>query len=449
MKPVTLHTKDRLLTHEFRSALPKNVDYIDRLSAPKGTLVFFDIDSDKARAIQELSLNSLVVGITAKLETAPVMEAISFGAYEVLHRPIHAKALARLLAEVSTLSDELEHLADLAEFHPIPTCAIVGNSSVIMDVCKKIAKLSQVDVPVLITGETGTGKELIAEVISQFSLRFGKPFVVVNCAAMPEALLESELFGFEKGSFTGAETSKEGLFKIADGGTVFLDEVGELPLPLQSKLLRFLQTQSFYPIGGLREIQVDVRVISATNRDIRTMIKGGTFREDLYHRINVAEVYAPPLRKRKKDIPLLMQFFIEKYRGMSQLKIRGVTKGFIKKLTAYDWPGNIRELENIVRSSIAMTKTGYLTNHELRNLDLQKPRQEMHSLGVELAAAIAPYLRDALREKEPRLYEKLHAELDKPLIEYVLAQTKENQSEAARALGINRLTLRKKISQRQ
>lgn len=449
MKQVTLYTKSKRLSEEFRSSLPEGVACIDKSSAPKGVLLFFDIDSQRAGAIQELSLNSLVVGITSQLETAPVIEAISFGAYEVLHRPLKTKDMARLLAEVSILSEELDHILDLGEFHPAPTCAIVGSSSAIMDVCKKLAKLAQVDVPVLITGETGTGKELIAEAISQFSLRFGKPFVVINCAAVPETLLESELFGFEKGSFTGAETSKDGLLKIADGGTVFLDEVGELPLSIQSKLLRFLQTQSFYPIGGLREVQVDVRVISATNRDLQKMIRSGKFREDLYHRLNVSEVHAPPLRERREDIPPLVQFFMERYRHTSQLKIRGLTNGFLDKLAAYDWPGNIRELENIIRSSIAMTKTGFLTTHELRTLDLQKPRQEKHSLGVELAAAVTPYLREAIRKKETNLYEKLHSELDKPLIEYVLAHTKENQSEAAKVLGINRLTLRKKISQRQ
>jgi DNA-binding NtrC family response regulator len=179
------------------------------------------------------------------------------------------------------------------------------------------------------------------------------------------------------------------------------------------------------------------------------MVKAGTFREDLYHRLNVAEVHAPPLRERKEDIPPLVQFFIERYRHISQVNIRGVTKGFMEKLAACEWPGNIRELENIIRSSIAMTKTGYLTTHELRNLDLQKPRQQQQSLGVELAAAITPYLREAMREKQTDLHEKLHAELDRHLVEYVLAHTKENQSEAARVLGINRLTLRKKISQRQ
>jgi DNA-binding NtrC family response regulator len=448
MKPVTLHTKSSQLDEEFRSALPEGVAYRDASSAPAGVLVFFDLDSLRVGAIRELSADSLVVGVTSRVETAPVMEAISFGAYEVLHRPLKAREMARLLAEVSTLSEELDEILDLGEFHPSPTCAIVGNSRVVLDVCKKLAKLSQVDVPVLITGETGTGKELIAEAIAQFSLRFGKPFVVINCAAVPETLLESELFGFEKGSFTGAETSKEGLFSVADGGTVFLDEVGELPLSLQGKLLRFLQTQSFYPIGGLREVQVDVRVISATNRDLPKMVKAGAFREDLYHRLNVAEVHAPPLRERKEDIPPLVQFFIERYRHISQLKIRGVTKGFMEKLSACEWPGNIRELENIIRSSIAMTKTGYLTTHELRNLDLQKPRRQEQSLGVELAAAIAPYLREAMREKRTNLHEELHAELDKHLVEYVLAHTKENQSEAARVLGINRLTLRKKMGLR-
>ena len=175
-----------------------------------------------------------------------------------------------------------------------------------MDVCKKISRLAQVDTPVLVTGETGTGKELVAEAVAQLSSRFGKPFVVVNCAAVPETLLESELFGFEKGSFTGAVSAKEGILKIADEGCVFLDEVGELPLSLQAKLLRFLQTQTFYPLGSTKEVQVNVRVISATNRDLSVMVKEGKFREDLYHRLSVTKIHIPPLRERNEDIPPLL-----------------------------------------------------------------------------------------------------------------------------------------------
>ncbi|HCL81826.1 MAG TPA: hypothetical protein DHW81_06275, partial [Nitrospiraceae bacterium] len=196
------------------------------------------------------------------------MEAATFGAYEVLHRPLREESVVAMLNELRDFMEEIKDNVPIESLPPTPTCAIVGNSPIIMDVCKKLARLSQVDAPVLVTGETGTGKELIAESIAQLSSRFGKPFVVVNCAAVPETLIESELFGFEKGSFTGAIAAKEGMLKIADEGCVFFDEVGELPLALQGKLLRFLQTQSFYPIGSTKEVHVDVRVISATNRDL-------------------------------------------------------------------------------------------------------------------------------------------------------------------------------------
>jgi transcriptional regulator with PAS, ATPase and Fis domain len=313
-----------------------------------------------------------------------------------------------------------------------------------MDVCKKLARLSQVDAPVLITGETGTGKDLIAESIAQLSSRFGKPFVVVNCAAVPENLLESELFGFEKGSFSGAIAAKEGMLKIADEGCVFFDEIGELPLSLQGKLLRFLQTQTFYPIGGTRETQVNVRVISATNRDLAAMVKEGKFREDLYHRLRVTSIHIPPLRERKKDVLPLVHFFINKYKHTAPRTIRGITKEFLKKLVSSHWPGNIRELENTIRSALALSKTHYLTTHELRELD-SRPAAGKRDVAEPIAAAVIPFVKEAIERKEGNIFEKIHNEVDKSLVSYVLSYTKENQSEAARLLGINRLTLRKKL----
>jgi transcriptional regulator with PAS, ATPase and Fis domain len=315
-----------------------------------------------------------------------------------------------------------------------------------MDVCKKLARLSQVETPVLITGETGTGKELIAETIAQLSSRFGKPFVVVNCAAVPETLLESELFGFEKGSFTGAVAAKEGMLKIADEGCVFFDEVGELPLSLQGKLLRFLQTQTFYPLGGVRDIQVNVRVISATNRNVSAMVKEGKFREDLYHRLRVTSIHIPPLHERKKDILPLVHFFVNRYRHTGPRPIKGITKAFLRKLIAYDWPGNIRELENIIRSAIALSKTEYLTTYELGELEERPAAQKKTATSETLGSVIIPIVKEAIARKEQGIYEKIHHEVDKPLFEYILSHTKENQSEAARILGINRLTLRKKLT---
>jgi two-component system nitrogen regulation response regulator GlnG len=314
-----------------------------------------------------------------------------------------------------------------------------------MDTCKKLARLSQVEAPVLVMGETGTGKELVAESIAQLSSRFGKPFVVVNCAAVPETLLESELFGFEKGSFTGAVTAKEGMLKIADEGCVFFDEVGELPLSLQGKLLRFLQTQTFYPIGSTKEIQVNVRVISATNRDLSAMVKEGRFREDLYHRLRVTAIHIPPLRERKKDILPLVHFFLNRYRNTGPRPIKGVTKAFLRRLFSYDWPGNIRELENVIRSAIALSKTEYLTTHELRELGDIPGTKKSAVFSETLSSALIPSLKEAIEKKDRNLYETIHREVDRIVLDYIVSHTKENQSLAARLLGINRLTLRKKL----
>jgi DNA-binding NtrC family response regulator len=373
------------------------------------------------------------------------MEAATFGAYEVIQRPLGRDTVSRLLQELREFSAEITDSLPIAPLPPTPTCAIVGHSPIIMDVCKKLARLSQVDAPVLITGETGTGKELIAESIAQLSSRFGKPFVVVNCAAVPENLLESELFGFEKGSFTGAVASKEGMLKIADEGCVFFDEVGELPLPLQAKLLRFLQTQAFYPLGSTRELQVNVRVLSATNRNLASMVKQGTFREDLYHRLSVTTIHIPPLRERRKDILPLVQFFLNRYRHTAPQQIKGFTRQFLKRLVTHDWPGNIRELENTIRSALALTKTPYLTSHELRELGSHAVAAENADAAESLAPLVISSVKHALENKERNIYDKVHQEVDRALFSYVLTHARENQSEAARLLGISRLTLRKKL----
>ncbi|MEW6117844.1 MAG: sigma-54 dependent transcriptional regulator [Nitrospirota bacterium] len=452
MNRVILITGDKLLRQELSSLLPRG----SRLALCKtlsscgdltGQIVFIDIDTHSAGLIKELSERTFVVAVTRQKRTEPVMEATAFGAYEVIHRPLKKEVVAEIVEDLSQLSDELTDtiLASKENLPLTATCAIVGNSPVTMDVCKKIAQLAQVEVPVLITGETGTGKELIAEAIAQLSSRFGKPFIMINCAAVPETLLESELFGFEKGAFTGAVAAKEGMLKVADGGCVFFDEVGELPLALQGKLLRFLQTQTFYPIGSTKEVQVNVRVISATNRDLPQMILEGKFREDLYHRLRVAAIHAPSLRDRKKDILPLVHFFIYRYRNTVQRPIKGFTRAFLQRLNTYEWPGNIRELQNVIRSAMALSKTPFLSTHELKELGTHSVVRIEEQLPQTLGSAVVPYLKKALERGERNIYENIHNELDKAIFEYVLSYTKENQSEAARLLGINRLTLRKKV----
>ena len=258
-------------------------------------------------------------------------------------------------------------------------------------------------------------------------------------------LVEAELFGYERGAFTGAVTSKEGMLKAADGGSVFFDEIGEMPLQLQGKLLRFLQTQTFYPVGSTKEVQVNVRVISATNRDLAAMVREGKFREDLYHRLRVASIHVPPLRDRKKDIIPLVQCLFYRHAHTAQKPIKGVTRAFLDRLLAYDWPGNIRELENTIRSAVALCKTDYLTTHELKDLGAYSTAGPAEESAGAMAAAVIPYVKQALEKKEKNIYEKVHAEVDRHVFEYLLSHTRENQSEAARLLGINRLTLRKKL----
>jgi two-component system nitrogen regulation response regulator GlnG len=375
------------------------------------------------------------------------MEAATWGAYEIIHRPLKKDQIDRILRDLHEIRQEMAHAVTISKdlIAPAATCVIIGRSTLVMSLCEKVARIAQVEVPVLVTGETGTGKELVAEAIAQLSSRFGKPFVVINSAAVPEALLESELFGYEKGAFTGAFAPKEGMLKTADGGCVFFDEIGELPLSLQGKLLRFLQTQTFYPVGSTKEVQVNVRVISATNRDLAAMVREGKFREDLYHRLRVATIHVPPLRERKKDIVPLVQCLFYRHAHTAQKAIKGVTKAFLDRLLSYDWPGNIRELENTLRSAIALCKTDYLTTHELKDLGEHAIAKPAAGISDAMAAALIPYVKESLEKKEKNIYDRIHSEVDRHVLEYLLSRTRDNQSEAARLLGINRLTLRKKL----
>jgi DNA-binding NtrC family response regulator len=447
MKEIFVLSEDDSLSRELSDILPEGIKLSTQVAGRGLSVIFFDINTMRTGLIRELADRNLVIAVTKEKRTDSVMETSTLGAYETIQRPLKVDRVSMLLKELHDFSEELKQFHAITSPPPSSsTCIIVGQSTAVMGVCKKLARLSQVEVPVLITGETGTGKELVAESIAQLSSRFGKPFVVVNCAAVPENLLESELFGFEKGSFTGALAQKEGILRIADEGCVFLDEVGELPLSLQGKLLRFLQTQTFYPIGSTKEVQVNVRVISATNRDLPSMVKEGRFRDDLYHRLSVTTVHVPPLRERKKDILPLVNFFVDRYRHTAPREIKGFTKSFLKKMLSHDWPGNIRELENSIRSAIALSKTNYLTTHELKEPGAYTPIQKATALSEDLSSVLVPFIREAIERKEKNIYEKILFEVDRSILDYVLSYTKENQSEASRILGMNRLTLRKKLN---
>jgi DNA-binding NtrC family response regulator len=452
MQKVLLISKDNSCRKEMSAALPKNVKLAtsqrrNKPSLDKTAVVFFDIDSVELQSIGDYRGKAFVIAVTGQERTGPVMEAVIWGAYEIVRRPLKKERIERILLELQELKREMTHAVTISKdtIAPAATCVIVGQSTLVMSLCEKIARIAQVEVPVLITGDTGTGKDLVAEAIAQLSSRFGKPFVVINSAAMPDTLLESELFGYERGAFTGAAASKEGMLRTAEGGCVFFDEVGELPLSLQGKLLRFLQTQTFYPVGSTKEVQVNVRVISATNRDLAAMVREGKFREDLYHRLRVASIHVPPLRERMKDIAPLVQCLFYRHVHTAQKPIKGVTKAFLDKLFAYDWPGNIRELENTLRSAIATCKTEYLTTQDLKELGTHRTERPASDTLDAIADVLISFIKNALEKKEKNIYEKVHDEIDRHVFKYLLSHTRDNQSEAARLLGINRLTLRKKL----
>jgi two-component system nitrogen regulation response regulator GlnG len=404
----------------------------------------FDMDSVDVSMIKECSRKGLVLAVTGQERNGHVMEAAVSGAYEILRKPLDKQKLKLVLHELRDLMHELNGAVDILKDETVPaaTCVIIGRSTMAMDLCDKIARVAQVDVPVLVTGETGTGKELVAESIGRLSSRIGKLVVI---SSPREALLESELFGHERGRLRRSSV-KEGMLKTANGGCVFFDEIEELPLSLQGKLLRFLSDADLFSRGkhkgGPGKCSGDLR------HQPRPDLHGapGHIQGGFYHRFRVAEVHVPPLRERKKDIQPLVQCLFLRHVKTAQKPISGVTKAFLEKLHSYDWPGNIRELENTIRSAIAMCKTDYLTTHELRDLDSRAIFRQMEgSHDDTLAAALVPLVQNALDTGENNIYDKIHADVDRHILEYLMPRTNDNQTEAARLLGINRLTLRKKL----
>ncbi len=319
-------------------------------------------------------------------------------------------------------------------------CSIIGSSPQLKEICKLAGEVAPTDIPVLITGETGTGKELLAKGIWKLSKRADKPFIAINCAAIPENLIESELFGYEKGAFTGAEKAKPGKFEIADRGTLFLDEIGELPLSAQSKLLRFLQEGTFYRLGGTKEIKVDVRIMAATNRDLEKMIKEGKFREDLYYRLNLVHIKLPPLRERKEDIPYIVECIVNKYNKKLSKNITGASVDYLRKLKQQRWGGNIRELENVVVRSMILCRNNILS---LPDLDFLEEKADEKTEEI-------PEVEDFIRDKVLSAIKNgglknLEETIERSIIKTVLEYTGNNQVKTASLLGINRATLRKKI----
>jgi len=338
---------------------------IDLLGKNKYDLLLCDIrlgdisGLDVLRASKNSSQGTVVILISAYATTETAVEAMNEGAYDYVPKPFDKDELMQTIAkalELRTIEHEKKSLDDEVKKN-VHFGMIVGNSPAMRHIHQLIRQVAKTTTNVLITGESGTGKELIARAIHQESKRNDNAFVVINCGGIPETLMESELFGHKKGSFTGATQDKKGLFEIAHKGTIFLDEIGELTLPIQVKLLRAVQEKVFKPVGGNEDISVDIRIISATNKNLEKEVIAGNFREDLFYRLNVIEVKIPPLRDRKADLRALAQHFLEKYSKEMGKEITKFSSYAIDLLNKYDFPGNIRELENLLERSVALSTT--------------------------------------------------------------------------------------------
>ena len=448
---VSILTEDRNLVNEIQNIIGMDtLEVFSRADDIKDAdVVLLDVDTSGINNLNQLKDKYFVIVITAEKGTRYLIESMTFGAFDCVFRPLKNSILAQSLERALGIKSEIK--GHLVEFHgnvqgTSVTCAIVGDSPMLQEVCKLIGQVGRVDVPVLITGESGTGKELVAESVWKVSTRWEKPFVVLNCAAIPENLLEAELFGYEKGAFTGAAAQRTGKFEEADGGIIFLDEIGDMPFSLQAKVLRVLQSGTFHKLGSNKEISVDVRIITATNKDLERMVGEGKFREDLYFRINVVRIHLPALKERKEDIPLLSECFTRRHSSQIGKEIKGATSKFQKMLMEYDWPGNVRELENVIRKAIAFTKTPYLTSYDL-DLKSRHP-------AVKTKENIT--FKDALRSSvktlissggEENIYDRVVKEAEVVLLQEALDASGWNRSKAARTLGINRLTLRRKLEE--
>jgi len=317
---------------------------------------------DVLKALREENQDTVVIMISAYASTEAAVEAMNEGAYDFVPKPFDNEELKKTIKNALSLRT-LEHEKEILDDELKRTLhfeKIVGNSPVMRNIYNLIRQVAKTKTSILITGESGTGKELIAKAIHDESKRKDNPFVVVNCGGIPETLMESELFGHKKGSFTGATHDKKGLFEAADKGTIFLDEIGELTLPIQVKLLRAVQERVFKPVGSNEDVSVDIRIISATNKKLEDEVIVGNFREDLFYRLNVIEIKMPPLRERKSDLRVLAQHFLEKYSREMGKEVTKISSYAIDLLNKYDFPGNIRELENLMERSVALSSTNII-----------------------------------------------------------------------------------------
>jgi DNA-binding NtrC family response regulator len=419
-------------------AHPPDVMVVDLgRSEPSGLEIF--------RLIRRVAPRVPVIFVSGARRAEAAIEAMKQGAYDFLLKPVEPPVLRRVVGEALELTRRVREPAAIAEVPPVEDRgdALIGRCPAMLEVYKAIGRVAAQDVPVLITGETGTGKELVARAIYRHGSRAEAPFLPINCAAIPEALLESELFGHEKGAFTGADRLRIGKFEQASGGTLFLDEIGDMPQALQAKFLRVLQEQAFDRVGGNQTIRTDVRLIAATHRDLEAWSAQGKYRPDLYYRLGVFTIRLPPLRDRGEDLPMLVQHYVRRFSPELGRQVREVSPEAMERLRAYPWPGNIRELQSVLKRALLRATGPVLVPAFLPELAPRQAAEPAAAIGVgsPLEALIEQRLRDGDRD----LYEDARRALDRFMLPLVLRTNEGNQLRAAGVLGITRRTLRLRL----
>ena len=408
------------------------------------------------RRIRETNAKLPVIMMTAYGTTQMAIEAMKLGAYDYLLKPFDVPKLKQIIAAALKAARDMKQVVS---YQPLLESedydlGIVGRSEAMQNVFKLIGQLAGSDATALITGESGTGKELVARAIYHHSRRNGRSFLAINCAAIPENLLESELFGHEKGAFTGANSQRIGKFEQCDQGTIFLDEIGDMSLATQTKILRVLQSGTFERVGGNQPIRADVRVIAATNKALEQAVAAKQFREDLFYRLNVVRIQIPPVRERREDIRLLVNYILKKFVQVQNQRPKSISPEVIRILEQYHWPGNVRELENVIQRAIVVAKGDAILLNDLppEILGAEQPitpAMESSAAAGRTASAPAPDLATLARtlfrwaRQESNL--KVIPAVERQLIIEALAETKGNQVQAARLLGITRATLRKRV----
>lgn len=405
---------------------------------------------DVLKDIQAVDSTIPVVFITGSGTSETAIEATRLGAFDYLVKPLDFREVEDLIQrafEIRRLAREPVSMGTETEDLPPAGDALVGSCAAMQAVYKAIGRVAPQMVTVLVHGESGTGKELVSRAIYQHSNRSDGPFLAVNCAAIPEALLESELFGHEKGSFTSADRRRIGKFEQCSGGTLFLDEIGDMPSSLQGKILRVLQDQTFERVGGNETIQTDVRIIAATNRELEKMVSDGSFRADLFYRLNIYTIMLPPLRARQDDLPLLVNHFLARANHDLGRQVRSVSPEAMDELRRYPWPGNVRELQSVLKRSVLQTAGSILLADFLPTLAAteQRPVQDIFAVESTRSSEWDRFIDDRIAAGSQTVYDEAIALTEQQIIAGVLRRTSGNQVQASKILGITRTTLRSKM----